>query len=135
MARHAKAGWYPDDHGGRRYWDGRAWTGRFDPAPLTPTTPPGWFPDSAETTRWWDGTKWADARLANDGHFDVRLNIGQGILTASAMGTADQGVIVKFHELLATLPPAQVVQMQTEFSTFGMPATTIVAVVEWARPR
>src|SRR5690349_149058 len=37
----APAGWYEDGSGGRRYWDGEAWTQYTAPADATATTPIG----------------------------------------------------------------------------------------------
>ena len=39
MSPNAPAGWYPQEDGTERWWDGRAWSSHSRPVPPPPTTP------------------------------------------------------------------------------------------------
>ncbi len=39
MPQNAPAGWYPQDDGSERWWDGQAWTAHSRPLPPPPTAP------------------------------------------------------------------------------------------------
>lgn len=97
----------------------------------------GWYPDegSAQLLRWWNGHAWTDALVSRDGTIDVARGVGQRIVTATAQGDLDQFISGKILESLAGLPPARIVQLQVSFSTFAMPHTSAIAVVEWQHPR
>jgi len=63
----APAGWYDDERGWQRYWDGSAWTdhymsfsGEVVPFAHLESKVAGWYPDKQGVTRWWSGTKWTE---------------------------------------------------------------------------
>lgn len=49
----APPGWYDDGSGLRRWWDGTAWSERYEQKP-----PPGWYPFDPQRQRYWDGQAW-----------------------------------------------------------------------------
>jgi hypothetical protein len=55
-------GFYPDNQGVIRLWDGQRWTEvtRPTPQPATPSpSQPGYYPDPQGVMRWWTGRDWA----------------------------------------------------------------------------
>lgn len=62
----APAGWYSDDNGCTRWWDGARWTTFVQAAPSVTTPPAGWYDDGALRMRWWDGTQWTDHSVPRD---------------------------------------------------------------------
>lgn len=125
-------GWYPIEGRDRR-WDGRSWTEEVRPLSPPAGTPPGWYQDSPATSRWWTGSEWSPARVAHDGHVDVKQSIGQSIIAVAALGGVDQTAITKLFEVLEGYPPSRVEQVQTYHSGFAA-GTNLVAIVSWKGP-
>ena len=54
----APAGWYDDDSGQLRWWDGQEWTQQYYTAAPPVAAPAGWYDDGSGRLRWWDGQDW-----------------------------------------------------------------------------
>ena len=51
------AGWYPQQDGAERYWDGTDWTDHVRWPEGAQLPPPGWHPQNDGTERYWDGAR------------------------------------------------------------------------------
>lgn len=107
MARATKAGWYPTDDGGRRYWNGNAWTARYEPRSPGAGAPRGWYRDSPTTYRWWTGEAWNRARIADDGACDLANDVGQGVVRISGAMVTLWTVMEMIPSALKEYPPSE----------------------------
>lgn len=56
----APTGWYDDDSGQQRWWDGQEWTEHYYTASPRVAAPAGWYDDGSGRQRWWDGQDWTE---------------------------------------------------------------------------
>jgi hypothetical protein len=80
------AGWYPDSTGRNRWWDGSAWTDRFEDSPAPVPSPPPPQPRAAQRPR----PSWLVPLIVGSVALLIGLGIGYGVGAASYSGDTQE---------------------------------------------